>query len=105
MHDLRHTCATLLLAQGVPAQVGMEILGHSQISITRHTYSHVAPALQHEAMAKMDDVLSRLLSGLLSLGRTSDGSDDSKPVTCGFVEPGRRIELRTFSLRVRRSAD
>jgi integrase len=33
-HDLRHTCATLLLVQGVPARVVMETLGHSQISLT-----------------------------------------------------------------------
>src|SRR5262249_40590509 len=43
-HDLRHTCATLLLVQGVPARVVMEILGHSQISLTLDTYSHVVPA-------------------------------------------------------------
>lgn len=34
-HDLRHTCATFLLAAGVPARVVMEMLGHSQISLTR----------------------------------------------------------------------
>jgi len=32
LHDLRHTAATLLLAQHVPARVVMEILGHSQIA-------------------------------------------------------------------------
>jgi len=34
LHDLRHTAAGLLLAQGVPARVVMEILGHSQIALT-----------------------------------------------------------------------
>ena len=52
MHDLRHTCATLLLAQGVPLRVVMEILGHSQISITANTYTHVLSALQQEAMRR-----------------------------------------------------
>ena len=33
-HDLRHTCASLLLAQNVPARVVMEILGHSQLAMT-----------------------------------------------------------------------
>ena len=33
-HDLRHTCATLLLAQGVPLRVVTEILGHSQMATT-----------------------------------------------------------------------
>jgi integrase len=56
-HDLRHACASLLLAQGVPARVVMEVLGHSQISVTLNTYSHVVPALQREAADRMDDVL------------------------------------------------
>jgi integrase len=37
----------------------METLGHSQISLTMNTYSHVLPALQAEAAAKMDAILSR----------------------------------------------
>jgi integrase len=44
-HDLRHSCATLLLVQGVSPRVVMEILGHSQISLTMNTYSHVIPML------------------------------------------------------------
>ncbi len=57
-HDLRHTCATLLLVQGVPARVIMELLGHTQISTTLDIYSHVLPTLQQEAAAKMDALLS-----------------------------------------------
>src|SRR3954469_14989788 len=49
LHAARHTAATLLLQQGVPARVAMEILGHSQISLTLGTYSHVAPELAREA--------------------------------------------------------
>ena len=56
-HDLRHDCATLLLAQGVPLRVVKEMLGHSQISLTADTYAHVVPALQKEAASKMDDAL------------------------------------------------
>ncbi len=40
LHDARHTAASLLLAQGVPARVAMEILGHSQIGLTLGTYSN-----------------------------------------------------------------
>jgi integrase len=58
-HDLRHSCASLLLAQHVPARVVMEILGHSNISLTMNTYSHVLPALEQEAADLMDDVLRR----------------------------------------------
>lgn len=57
-HDLRHTAATLLLAQGVSPRTIMETLGHSQISLTLNTYSHVLPSLQHEAARRMDAILT-----------------------------------------------
>jgi integrase len=53
LHDLRHTAASLLLAQHVPARVVMEILGHSQIGLTMNTYSHVAPEVSREAAERM----------------------------------------------------
>jgi integrase len=59
LHDLRHSCATLLLAQGVNPRVVMETLGHSQVSLTLNTYSHVLPALQHDAAARMNAILKR----------------------------------------------
>jgi integrase len=58
-HDLRHTSATLLLAQGVHPKVVQERLGHSQISLTLDTYSHVLPSMGQEAAAKLDAVLSK----------------------------------------------
>ena len=58
-HDLRHTAATLLLAQGVDPRTIMDTLGHSQISLTLNTYTHVVPSLKREAAAKMDEVLTR----------------------------------------------
>jgi integrase len=57
-HDLRHGAASLLLAQGVHPRVVMEQLGHSQISLTMNTYSHVVPELQREAVTKLDALLS-----------------------------------------------
>ena len=56
-HDLRHACASLLLVQGVSPRVVMEILGHSQISLTMNTYSHVMPELQREAADRIDAAL------------------------------------------------
>jgi integrase len=53
-HDLRHSCATLLLMQGVAARVVMEILGHSQYKLTMDTYSHVIPALEKDAANRLD---------------------------------------------------
>ena len=56
-HDLRHTAATLLLAQGVDPRTIMATLGHSQISLTLNTYSHVLPSLQLDAAERMDRIL------------------------------------------------
>lgn len=42
-HDLRHTAATLLLAQGVHRKIVQERFGRAQISLTLDTYSHVLP--------------------------------------------------------------
>ncbi len=57
LHDLRHTAATLLLGQGIHPKIVSERLGHSTISVTLDTYSHVTPTMQREAAATMDAVL------------------------------------------------
>jgi len=59
-HDLRHTAATLLLAQGVPLRVLQEILGHSQLATTADIYTHVLPVLMADAAANMDAALAGL---------------------------------------------
>jgi integrase len=58
IHDLRHSCATLLLAQGVDVRTIMETLGHFQVSLTLNTCSHVLPRLQKDAAARMDVILA-----------------------------------------------
>ncbi|HET8601505.1 MAG TPA: site-specific integrase, partial [Segeticoccus sp.] len=55
-HDLRHTCASLLLAEGVSARVVMELLGHTQLSITTDLYGHVMPTSLREAADALDGV-------------------------------------------------
>ncbi len=57
-HDLRHTCATLLLSKGVHPKIVQELLGHSSIQITLDTYSHVLPSMGDLAAGAMDDALS-----------------------------------------------
>jgi integrase len=59
-HDLRHTCATLLLSRGVSPRMVMDVLGHSQISVTMNTYGHVIPAMQQEAAGHMDAALGQV---------------------------------------------
>ncbi len=58
-HDLRHGFATFLLGQGVPAKVASSLLGHSRISITLDTYSHLIPSLglEEQAIAALDQNL------------------------------------------------
>lgn len=63
-HDLRHTHASILLKRGVHAKIVQERLGHSSITITLDTYSHVLPGLQEAA--------------LKSLGGSIIGDDDDK---------------------------
>jgi integrase len=56
-HDLRHTCATLLLSEGVNVKVVSEMLGHASITITLNTYSHVLPDMQDSAAEAMEAAL------------------------------------------------
>jgi integrase len=57
-HDLRHTCATLLLSKNVNPKIVSEMLGHASIAITLDTYSHVLPNMRDQAAAAMEDALS-----------------------------------------------
>jgi integrase len=57
-HDLRHTCATLLLSKNVNPKIVSEMLGHASIAITLDTYSHVLPNMQDSAAKAMEDALS-----------------------------------------------
>jgi integrase len=57
-HDLRHTCATLLLSRNVNPKVVSEMLGHANISITLDTYSHVLPDMQDKAAKALEEALS-----------------------------------------------
>lgn len=58
-HGLRHTHATILLANGVPVKVVSERLGHATVQITLDTYGHVIPGLQGQAV----DVFTKALGG------------------------------------------
>jgi integrase len=57
-HDLRHTCATILLSRGVHAKFVQELLGHATIAITLDTYSHVLPGMGAGAANAMDEALT-----------------------------------------------
>lgn len=57
-HDLRHSCATLLLSLGVPLRIIQAILGHTSIATTEG-YTKVMPELIAEALGRLDDVLGK----------------------------------------------
>lgn len=57
LYDLRHTCATLLLAAGENPKVVSERLGHASITLTLDTYSHVLPDMQKQATDKLEKTL------------------------------------------------
>ncbi len=57
MHDLRHTAATLLIAQGQHPRAVMEVLGHSQIAVTMNVYGHVMDSQLRDAADAVDEAL------------------------------------------------
>jgi hypothetical protein len=56
-HDLRHTCATLLLSRGTHPKYVQQLLGHSSIQLTLDRYSHWMPSMGKHAASAMDDAL------------------------------------------------
>ena len=113
LHDARHTAATLLLTQEVPARVVMQILGHSQITLTLGTYSHVVPELARDAADRMAAALwsddanddETLAATLAASQENEQPASDGKPALTWENTVGRLgIEPRTRGLKVRCSA-
>jgi integrase len=57
-HDLRHTCATLLLTQGTHPKLVQELLGHATTAMTLDTYSHFLPSMGEQSVKAMEAALS-----------------------------------------------
>jgi len=66
LHDLRHSCVSLLLSFGVNPRVVMEIVGHSAMEMTMNVYGHVTLDTQRAALDLLNDQLGDL------------GEDDTK---------------------------
>ena len=62
-HDLRHSCASLLLANGVPMKQIQEWLGHSDFSTTANVYAH----LDYNSKLSSADAMVNGLSGALEV--------------------------------------
>ena len=50
LHDLRHSCASFMLAAGASPRTVMKTMGHSQIGLTMNTYTHVLPEIERAAI-------------------------------------------------------
>jgi integrase len=61
-HDLRHTCATLMLSRGTDAKTVSDLLGHSTIAITLNSSGHVLPNMRERAADIMDAILAPSLA-------------------------------------------
>lgn len=55
-HSLRHTACSFLAAQGVHPSTAMDVMGHSQVSLTLNVYSHAALEAKREAATKMGEL-------------------------------------------------
>ena len=64
VHELRHSAASLMIAQGIPIEVVSSVLGHANIRMTVDTYGHVGPAAGKPAAAAMDDLFGSGSRGL-----------------------------------------
>ena len=102
-HDLRHTCAALLIASGAHLQEVKEHLGHASIRTTSDRYGH----LYDEARERLRDRLDATFAqNLADFSRTSDANDASEtaealrrgPLTRTFLERTTGFEPATLTL-------
>ena len=69
IHDLRHTCASLLISEGAHPKAVQAHLGHSSISVTMDRYGHLFPSDMDALAATLDEARSRALDhGATTLG-------------------------------------
>lgn len=58
--DLRRSCGTLLIREGVPLHIVSRILGHSSTTVTERVYAHLASQQVHEGMEALARLHQRL---------------------------------------------
>jgi integrase len=57
VHDMRHTAASLMLANGTPTRVVTELLGHANSTVTLNLYAHVLPGMAEEAGEQLSQMV------------------------------------------------
>ena len=80
LHDLRHTCATLLIEAGVPLKVVQERLRHASFATTADLYAHVSATMQQEAAKTIEALLVAAGKDAPELAIAMDQSPSSTPV-------------------------
>jgi integrase len=107
IHELRHSCASLMIAMEVPLEVVSEQMGHASIRVTKDVYGHLMPKARAKAAEAMrsvlfDEIIPARPLGSASLATqmaTSDLANSySEPVNRTFVgRPG--LDPGTLGLR------
>jgi hypothetical protein len=87
-HDLRHSCASLLLANGVPMKQIQEWLGHSDFSTTANIYAHL------DYSSKLSSA-EAMVQGLHLGGSNSPKSDENEPIQERTEVNQERTEAKT----------
>jgi integrase len=59
IHELRHTCASLLIAAGAPLEAVSDQLGHASLHVTKDVYVHMLPGSREKTSKAMEDLLFR----------------------------------------------
>jgi integrase len=103
VHDLGHSCATLLFTMGIPPATVQRILRHSSISVTTNTYVEVIEAVQRDALDAMGNLFTHPGGGPIgeplsprSLPLSSKlSSNASNEVTQNAIDPGGAKGIRT----------
>lgn len=89
-HDLRHSCASLMLAEGVPMKQIQEWLGHSTFNTTADTYSH----LEYNSKLASADKIGKALN--FSSGEETE-NDDNDPIQKFMQENGLNSSAELFA--------
>jgi integrase len=104
IHELRHSCASLLLAMEVPLEVVADQLGHSSIRVTKDVYGHLLPGARAKAAEAMRRVIegdddAPATSSAASLAARTAANDVSGALISDFVgRPG--LDPGTLGLKV-----
>lgn len=78
-HDLRHTCAALLIANGQHMEEVKEYLGHSTIRVTSDRYGHLFPAAREALAGSLDATFAAASARTGTDSRRTRGSVTSLP--------------------------